>query len=50
MPAYTDHVDGCPSCVSNVEPPKSSVMDGDSTLCGYLCSDCGHAWTTSWRD
>lgn len=50
MPAFMDHVDGCPQCVVNVEPPKSSVRRGDATLSAYLCSDCGHAWTTEWRD
>ena len=50
MPAFTDHVDGCPNCVANVEPPKSTAVGDDGALCAYLCSDCGHAWTTSWRD
>lgn len=43
-------VDGCPGCVSNVEPPTSTVALDQGYRNAYLCSDCGHAWTTDWRD
>lgn len=43
-----DRVDGCPECVLNLEPPVFATLVGDSWLCTYCCSDCGHSWTTSW--
>jgi len=49
-PGALGNADGCPSCVMNVEPPRSVVEIADGHRCAYLCSDCGHAWTTDWRD
>jgi len=43
-------VDGCPECVLNVEPPTSTVALTNGYRNAYLCSDCGHAWTTDWRN
>lgn len=48
--AGMSNVDGCPECVTNTEPPRSCVRVDDAWRCGYLCSDCGHAWTTDWKD
>lgn len=42
-------VDGCPGCVVNVEPPRSTVPVTTGIRCSYVCTDCGHAWTTNWR-
>lgn len=42
--------DGCPSCVVNVEPPRSVTTLAIGFRAAYLCSDCGHAWTTDWKD
>lgn len=41
-------VDGCPRCVQNTEQPKSAIEVENGWRCAYLCSDCGHAWTTDW--
>lgn len=46
--AAMSKVDGCPECVLNTEPPRSAVAVGNGWRCAYLCSDCGHAWTTDW--
>lgn len=43
-------VDGCPECVVNVEPPRSVTTLAGYTHATYLCTDCGHAWTTDWRN
>lgn len=43
-------VDGCPSCVLNTEPPRSVIALTAGYRATYLCSDCGHAWTTDWKD
>lgn len=40
--------DGCPSCVVNAEPPKDVAAGDDCYYAGYLCTDCGHAWLTTW--
>ena len=42
--------DGCPNCVLNVEAPAfwDATIEG-AIVCTYLCSDCGHEWTTEWR-
>lgn len=42
--------DGCPSCVVNVEPPRSVTTLAAGFRAAYLCNDCGHAWTTDWKD
>lgn len=44
------NADGCPECVVNVEIPRSVVVLKDGHRAAYVCSDCGHAWTTDWRD
>ena len=44
------YVDGCPNCVLNHEPPLTSVDVDNGIRCAYLCSDCGHAWTTDYRE
>lgn len=44
-------VDGCPECVQNYETPRHVQPDGpEHFVAHYECSDCEHAWTTSWRD
>jgi hypothetical protein len=43
-------VDGCPECVHNTEPPRAAVPSTTGWWCSYLCSDCGHTWTTDWAD
>lgn len=43
-------VDGCPNCVINTEPPTSAAAACEGWACTYRCADCGHAWTTNWRD
>lgn len=43
-------VDGCPEACGNTEPPRSAVRTADGWFCAYVCSDCGAAWTTSWKD
>lgn len=48
-PAGLSRVDGCPSCVANVEPPWSSMpTEGGGYVNAYTCTDCGHSWQTSW--
>lgn len=42
--------DGCPSCVINLEPPRSSARFPGGWTAAYLCTSCGHAWTTDWKD
>lgn len=41
-------VDGCPNCVSNVEPPFSYHELETGWSCSYICRDCSHIWTTDW--
>lgn len=43
-------VDGCPEACGNVEPPRSVIGVATGYRAGYLCHDCGHAWTTDWAD
>ena len=43
-------IDGCPECVQNAETPSSVYPTGDGWLCNYICLDCGHAWSTAWKD
>ena len=57
MPARTSEhtqppvfADGCPECVYNVEPARSVTPLDRGNRAAYLCSDCGHAWTTDWKD
>lgn len=46
---WMSQADGCPECVHNVEPPRDVARnDAGGYFAGYLCSDCGHAWITSW--
>jgi hypothetical protein len=42
------HLDGCPECVVNVEAASMVVRKDGSCIATYLCTDCGHQWTTSW--
>jgi hypothetical protein len=42
--------DACPSCVLNLEPPRSAARIPGGWTAAYLCSSCGHAWTTDWKD
>lgn len=41
-------VDGCPECVANYEPPRDVAPGANGFYAGYLCTDCGHAWMTTW--
>lgn len=43
-------IDGCPECVTNTEPPRSVAPTDNGYRCAYLCGDCGHAWTTDYRE
>lgn len=43
-------IDGCPECVVNAELPKSVAPLTTGYRTAYLCADCGHAWTTDWKD
>lgn len=43
------HVDGCPDCVVNVEPPEHVERRPDGCSGFYRCADCGREWTTAWR-
>jgi hypothetical protein len=47
---WMSRADGCSECVTNVEPPRDVKATADGWMAAYLCSDCGHAWLTSWRD
>ena len=49
IPAMT-YIDGCPNCVTNTEAPKSAIVLDLGYRTAYECSDCGHAWTTDWRE
>ena len=49
-PPPESRIDGCPSCVQNAETPSSAYRTGDGWLCNYICLDCGHAWSTAWKD
>lgn len=49
-PARMSRLDGCPACVVNTEPPRSIQPTADGYIAAYLCTDCGHAWLTSWKD
>ena len=44
-------VDGCPEC-PNVQPPMATIPTiPDRGWCNrYVCADCGHTWTTEWKD
>jgi hypothetical protein len=44
------HVDGCPSCVRNSEAPFDTYPTTDGYVATYRCTDCGHRWSTAWRD
>lgn len=46
----TARPDGCPACALNVEPPRSTVPTANGHRAAYLCTDCGHAWTTDWME
>lgn len=43
-------IDGCPECVYNTEAPRSVEPFTNGFNAAYLCTDCGHAWTTSWKE
>jgi hypothetical protein len=43
-------IDGCPGCVLNTEPPVAASESASGWTCDYVCTDCGHAWTTEWRN
>lgn len=49
IPHPASRIDGCPNCVHNTEAPKSWLGTDADVTCAYLCSDCGHAWITSWK-
>lgn len=42
------HVDGCPECVTNTEPPEHREATPHGCVCSYKCHDCGHVWETAW--
>lgn len=42
--------DGCPDCI-NTEPPRAAIpLDAGAWRCSYLCTDCGRAWVTDWKE
>lgn len=45
------HATACPNghC-HNTEPPRAAVPTRDGWMTSYLCSDCGTAWTTDYRE
>ena len=43
-------LDGCPNACDNTEAPRAAYPLEDAWRCSYLCADCGHAWTTDWRN
>lgn len=44
-------VDGCPEACGNYETPSSVWPDPPrGFIANYVCTDCGHAWSTSWED
>lgn len=47
-PCSNPHVDGCPECVENTEPPFSKEDVPNGCQCAYICTDCGNRWSTSW--
>lgn len=47
-PCTEPHVDGCPGCVVNTEPPRTRESVGGHCQTTYACTDCGHEWTTAW--
>ena len=49
-PRALSRIDGCPECVINAETPSSVWPTHDGYLANYVCLDCGHAWSTSWKD
>ena len=50
IPPPEPRIDGCPECVVNTELPHSTTRTTTGWLSVYRCADCGHAWSTSWRD
>lgn len=43
-------VDGCPECVYNTEPPFDAYPTIGGYVASYICSDCGHKWSTAWSE
>lgn len=43
-------VDGCATACGNTEAPRAAIPTNNGWMASYLCADCGHAWTTSWKD
>jgi transposase-like protein len=43
-------LDGCPECVVNTELPRRTSIVANGFHSEYECSDCGHTWTTDWKD
>lgn len=43
-------VDGCPECVRNTEAPHDAYPTSDGYVATYHCADCGHRWSTAWRE
>lgn len=50
LTAAMSRADGCPTACGNTEAPRAAVPTRDGWMASYLCADCGHAWTTSWKD
>jgi hypothetical protein len=42
-------IDGCPQACGNTETPRDTAPVPDAIMASYLCSSCGHAWSTDWR-
>ena len=47
---WMSRLDGCPACVTNTELPTGVGWTADGFLAHYHCTDCGHSWSTAWKD
>jgi hypothetical protein len=50
LTAALSRADGCPEACQNTEMPRAAIPIDRGWRTSYLCSDCGTAWTTDWRD
>lgn len=49
-PTREARLDGCPECVVNAELPRAVEQTPHGYIAAYLCTDCGHAWATAWKE
>lgn len=48
--ARMSRVDGCPDCVTNLEPPYRVEQVARGFIAYYGCEACGFFWNTGWSD